>query len=459
MKVRLLKKTLLVLSILFVISCNEESLVEENKSLKESPEKIDYYKDWMKNLGDYDLEKIIDEEEKKMLSRSSTVPKSAKRTSEKPILVHYMPWFRSLDVDGVWGQHWTMTNKNPDIINSEGEREIASHYYPLIGPYSTKDKDLQQYHLLLMKLAGVDGVIFDWYGKRDVLDFEEIKQGMESFVSELDKTNLDFAVMYEDRVVREQARSLTQLQINQAIGDLRYIEDTYLSKENYVHIENNPLLMIFGPSYIDDPADWTTILNSINTNMSLLSLWNATNTLGSANTSGEYAWIDRNHLTTLSGYYLNNVDFNREIVGGVAYPRFDDFYIEGGWKSPTDDDWSIDGRGIDVFKESFDESLRHPVDFIQIATWNDFGEGTQIEPTKEHGFSHLESLQEYTQTTYKKGDLRIPYYIYKLRKQHSNNYMVKFLMDVAHWYAMNNRLKKAKRLVCITIHYFGGDFS
>ncbi|WP_299157220.1 glycoside hydrolase family 71/99-like protein [uncultured Tenacibaculum sp.] len=458
MKERLLKKTLLALAILFVSACSNENLVEENKSLQDPPKKNDYYKKWIKNLEGYDLNKILEEEEKNMLNRSVKAVKREKRTLEKPIFVHYMPWFRSKEIDGAWGQHWTMTNKNPDVINSEEKREIASHYYPLIGPYSTKDKYLQQYHLLLMKLSGVDGVIFDWYGKRDILDFEEIKQGMESFVSELEKTSLEFSVMYEDRVVKEQARSLTQLQINQAIGDLKYIEQKYLSKDCYIQIESNPLLMIFGPSYIDNATDWSTILNSISTNVNLLALWNATNLLGSTNTSGEYAWIDKNHLTTLSGYYLNNVDFNKDIVGGVAYPRFDDFYIEGGWKLPEEEDWSLDGRGIDVFKESFDESLRHSVDFIQIATWNDFGEGTQIEPTKEHRFLHLEELQEYTKTSYEKEDLRIPYYIYKLRKKHSNNFIVKFLMDVAHWYAMNNRIAKAKRLVSITIHYFGNDF-
>lgn len=458
MKERLLKKTLLALTILFVFACSDENLVEENKNLQEPPKKTDYYEDWMRNIGDYDLNKILEQEKKSMTNLSNTVVEKEERTSRKPVLVHYMPWFRSKEVDGAWGQHWTMTNKNPDIINSEGKREIASHYYPLIGPYSTKDKDLQQYHLLLMKLSGVDGVIFDWYGKRDVLDFEEIKLGMESFVSELENTNIEFAVMYEDRVVKEQARSLTQQQINQAVGDLMYIEQKYLSKDNYVHIENNPLLMVFGPSYIDNPTDWTTILNSINVDINLLTLWNTTNVIGNNNTSGEYAWIDRSHLTTLSGYYLNNVDFNKDIVGGIAYPRFDDYYIEGGWKSPEEDDWSLEGRGVDVFRESFDESLRHPVDFTQIATWNDFGEGTQIEPTKEHGFLHLELLQEYTGTSYKKEDLRIPYYIYKLRKKHSNNFIVKFLMDVAHWYAINGRVRKAKRLVGITIHYFGSDF-
>ena len=76
------------------------------------------------------------------------------------------------ETDGFWGQHWTMVNRNPDVLDGNGKREIASHLYPLIGTYSTKDKDLQQYHLQLMRMVRIDGVIFDWYGSRDVLDFQ-----------------------------------------------------------------------------------------------------------------------------------------------------------------------------------------------------------------------------------------------------------------------------------------------
>lgn len=456
MKVGLLK-TLLALMFLFVVACSNDNLIEEKKSSVVNQEIKNYYKEWVKEPESYDLNKILKEEEMNILNRRTTIQRKKKK-SKRPILVHYMPWFQSLEVDGVWGQHWTMTNKNPNLINSEGKREIASHYYPLIGPYSTKDKDLQQYHLLLMKLAGVDGVIFDWYGKRDVLDFEVIKQGMESFVSELEKTNLEFAVMYEDRVIKEQARSLSQVQINQAIGDLKYIKRKYFKNNNYVHIKNDPLLMVFGPSYIDSSEDWNIILNSIKTDVNLLTLWNSKVMIGDGNSSGEYTWVDKNHLQTLSQYYISNIDFNTNIVGGVAYPRFNDFYIEGGWKLPSDNDWELADKGMQVFKESFDESLKYPTDFIQVVTWNDFGEGTQIEPTREHGFEYLEMLQMYTGTKYKKEDLSVAYYIYKLRKEHPNSYVVKFLMNVAHYYAMNNRISKAKQLVGLTIFYFGEDF-
>ena len=108
------------------------------------------------------------------------------KENPKKIYAHYMPWFQSREFDGYWGQHWTMTNNDPDLIDLQGNRDIASHYYPLIGPYSSADPDLQEYHFLLMKLSGVDGVIFDWYGSQDIYDYGLIKEATETFMYHLE---------------------------------------------------------------------------------------------------------------------------------------------------------------------------------------------------------------------------------------------------------------------------------
>lgn len=456
---KVVRLTQIYLVLILLLSCSTENELEIENANLEDKEKKELYKLWMDELEDYDLSKILEEERNTDLTlvTTNTSTRAMKKTSKsgRKIYVHYMPWFQSLEIDGYWGQHWTMTNKNPEI-KSMGKREIASHYYPLIGPYSTNDRDLQQYHLLLMKLCGVDGVIFDWYGARDVLDFENIKLGMESFVKELERTDLEFAVMYEDRVIDVQAkRSLTELQIRQAIDDIRYIERTYFTNKNYIRISKNPLLMIFGPNYIDDPNDWSVIFDEVKAEAEVLTLWDSGDRISSKEASGEYAWIDRNHLKTLSGYFTNVVDFKSKIVGGVAYPRFNDYYIEGGWKSGNDDDWRLNDNGLETFKESYVESTKHPVDFIQIATWNDFGEGTQIEPTEEFGFKHLSLLQDYTGVSYSDEDLRIPLYIYELKKENPNNRRVQFLMNLAYCHAMRGNVRKAKRLIGLTVFYFG----
>lgn len=83
----------------------------------------------------------------------TTTAKPVTKTNSQKVYVHYMPWFETPQTsdNGKWGQHWTMATQNPDNIQSNGQRQIASYFYPLIGPYASSDPDVIDYHLLLMK--------------------------------------------------------------------------------------------------------------------------------------------------------------------------------------------------------------------------------------------------------------------------------------------------------------------
>lgn len=350
------------------------------------------------------------------------------KNNSKKIYVHYMPWFLNLEHDGFWGQHWTMTNKDPNVMDANGKREIASHYYPLIGPYSSNDDDLQEYHLLLMKLSGIDGVIFDWYSSRDVNDYNELKNSTESFITEIEDVGLEFAIMYEDKTAQytttqEDGSSV----INNAVLDLQYIQDTYFTSENYIKINDSELLFLFGPNFITDPLDWEIIIPQLNSTPYFMSLWEASDRLGRY-AGGEFSWVDSNHMTTLSNYYQYSVQNNIQTVGGV-YPGFNDFYYEGGWRSNTDDDWEISNTGTQILNETLTLTNSSAVEFIQLITWNDFGEGTIIEPTNEFGFSYLEEIQLYTGVPYTFDDLQLPYRLYLLRKIHKNDKRLQTILD------------------------------
>ena len=66
--------------------------------------------------------------------------------SPRLILVHYMPWFEADAGATQWGWHWTMNQYDPSVVNND-RREIASKYYPAIGPYDSSDPHVIEYHL------------------------------------------------------------------------------------------------------------------------------------------------------------------------------------------------------------------------------------------------------------------------------------------------------------------------
>lgn len=404
-------------------------------------------KDSVKDIDNESTNDVLKEAYQQVIDQKEQ-PASAEviKNNTKKVYVHYMPWFYNPEQDGYWGQHWTMTNKNPNVIDVNGKREIASHYYPLIGPYSSNDDDLQEYHLLLMKLSGIDGVIFDWYSSRDVNDYNALKKSTESFIKEIEEVGLEFAIMYEDKTAQYSTeQSETNSSIENVVLDLQYIQNTYFTSDNYIKINDSELLFLFGPNYITDPLVWDNIIPQLDTTPYFMSLWEASDRLGQY-AGGEYSWVDSNHTTTLSNYYQYSIENNIQTVGG-AYPGFNDFYYEGGWRTNTNDDWIIAHNGNQVLNETLNLNDSSTVEFIQLITWNDFGEGTMIEPTDEFGFSYLEEIQSYTGVNYTYDDLQLPYRLYLLRKEHKNDKRLQTILDRVYQFIFMLDLDHAKILL------------
>src|SRR4029453_8483123 len=139
-------------------------------------------------------------------SPAQSVPVS--KTNPQPIYMHYMPWFQTpSNLGGTggsqWGWHWKMNTQNPNIIDATGKRQIASHYYPKIGPYDSGDPSVIEYHSLLMKYAGVDGVLIDWYGVQGSNgDINSLLAASNALVNKTNSFGLDFGVVLEDRFAR-----------------------------------------------------------------------------------------------------------------------------------------------------------------------------------------------------------------------------------------------------------------
>lgn len=366
------------------------------------------------------------------------------KSNSTKIYMHYMPWFESKDINGYWGSHWTMATQNPDIIDNNGRRQIASYLYPLIGPYSSMDKDVIEYHLLLMKLAGVDGLFIDWYGSYDVLDYGQNLINSEALIDRLDETGLQFAIVYEDFTaenVAVQGRASSALVAARA--DMRYLANNYFSNGQYIQIDNNPLFLTFGPRYFKTENDWTQIFSVISAQPKFLTLWYQSMQAGD-NADGEFAWVYEDHLTGLENFYnLRATGF--DIAIGAAYPGFKDFYDKGGW--PSNIDWQIAYNSAGTLSATLDAAGTAGISVLQLVTWNDFGEGTVLEPTVEFGFSFLEKIQDFTGVSYNTSDLELVYQLYKYRKQFAGDSAIQLKLDQVFYYMVSLQLDKARALI------------
>ena len=88
---------------------------------------------------------------------------------------------------------------------------------------------------------------------------------------------------------------------------------------------------------------------------------------------------------------------------------------------------------------------------IQIVTWNDFGEGTVVEPTVEYGFRDLGIIQESRRAyldadfPYHTNDLALPLRLYQLRQHAKTNASLSPQLDRAFDEIARGNLSEARR--------------
>ncbi len=363
------------------------------------------------------------------------------KTNDTKVFMHYMTWFETNESssNNQWGYHWTMQNQNPDNIDGNGRREIASHYYPLIGPYHSGDKDVIEYHLLLMKYSGIDGILIDWYGTYDVNDFSMVRENTEQVVEMMDEVGLDYAIVYEDRFLNTVVNAqMAPTPESAAKRDMRYLESNFFSDSNYIKIDNNPLLMVFGPITLETPEQWTEVFSTLSTPPTFLTLWDSSSEAGE-NAQGEYAWVYEDN-SYLQNFYTNTLP-SLEIGMGGAYPGFHDFYQEGGSSSSIG--WTIEHDNGATLDQTLQMAANNDLDYLQLITWNDFGEGTMFEPTEEFGFSYLKEVRDFTGAEMNENVFEEILQLFRFRKEYEGNASVQRKLDQAFEYFASVQPEKA----------------
>ena len=111
-----------------------------------------------------------------------------------------------------------------------------------------------------------------------------------------------------------------------------------------------------------------------------------------------------------------------ESIIAPVFPKFHDIYKEAGTRASYG---YLDDQGGKTFEQTLELAWKSNSGLIQIATWNDYGEGTMIEPTKEFAYRYLESIQRRfaadKKFAYTPWDLRLPMMLHQLRKHHAGN--------------------------------------
>ncbi len=372
----------------------------------------------------------------------------------KPLLMtHYMPWFQAKPYSASWGWHWTMNHYNPDHVAAGGRRDAPSHYYPLIGLYDSGDPDALQTQAMLMKMAGINGVIFDWYGSDDFMDYAAVNRNVEKMIPILRSAGLKFAVCYETHtIVTETEGNLypAAQAVPHVHAVLEWMQAHFFSQPNYLKLNGRPVLLTFGDPYFETAQQWDQVFAGITPKP--LYFTEGTPQVAPAS-EGAFEWPQPHGgtqagLAEQSGFIATAKNYPVAISG--AFSRFDDIYQQAGVQPSYG---HIDDQDGQTYVSTLTNSLKSGLPLIQLITWNDWGEGTQIEPSVEFGYRDLEATRRLEKrylgedSSYSAADLRLPVQWYQLRKKYAADPAAEQKLAKFVPLALNGQTNQARQLL------------
>jgi hypothetical protein len=246
--------------------------------------------------------------------------------------------------------------------------------------YSSDDSGQVHRQVEDMISRGVQGAIAAWYGQANTVieaSTQLLRTEAETHVGQF-----EFAIMEDVGALGSAAKANGCDVTDQLITDLTYVASQYESSPAYMRMNGRPVVLFFGVDayYID----WSRVISSIPGNPLLM--FEGTSGLTRKLSDGGFSWllIDSNdpfdpELTAQDTFYEAAQQAPSRIAFGSAYKGFNDTLASWGTNRV------IHQQCGQTWLQTFSEagkfySGNNQLPAIMVATWNDYEEGTAIEP-------------------------------------------------------------------------------
>jgi len=339
---------------------------------------------------------------------------------------------------------------SPDCLRPSGRRDGAVSVepgagdLPLAGAYDSRDPDVLRYHVALARAAGIDHFLYDWLGwtlaqqslaeTGEALNHETFEALLAA--AEQPESDLKVGVMYEPKAhMLGWVQGEPTLEDKKAgmVVDLVWLVERLCGRRAALMSDGRPVVLLFRNEQCDpggtqclQEADWGEVRSAVALTTGVELLLVADTAADAAQVfdglsrwelvdlpllryrtfadlvAGAPTWppvtIEALRELALAGAWTARDwaarDDSARVGIALVWPGFDDSGV-GGWGAPNFD--GEDGQPVCVrvaagfegafYAETVAAALDGGADWIQVATWNDWNEYTQIEPAWQPGFA------------------------------------------------------------------------
>jgi hypothetical protein len=298
-------------------------------------------------------------------------------------------------------QGWFCTNGVTPLPTGLSVDQCGSH---VDNGYATNFTAHAQLQVADMMSRGIDGAIMDWSGQSAGMGVVDMKStstaaintgAMFLFVAAAEASKGKFRVaVLEDEGIKTCAATSGCDVTGQLLSDIAFLNKNFFSSPAYLTSGGRPVLFFFSVDAWAKPygktIDWTTVRSTAAGNP--LFLFENAGGFAHAESDGAYSWVSPTAYASYPGsdpygtsaflpYYYDQANKSPKLATwGSAYKGFDDNIVNG-WGGGRRYAGQQCGK---TWLETFDVvakyySASQPLDGIQLITWDDYEEGTELE--------------------------------------------------------------------------------
>jgi len=274
-----------------------------------------------------------------------------------PLLAYYYIWFDP----PMWGR--------------------AKTDYPLLGRYSSDDREVMQQHVKVAKQAGIEGFIISWKST------EKLNRRLEQLMEIAGEEELKLAIIYQGLDVERQP-----LPIDRIASDLDLFRDRY-AEDPVFDLFGLPLV-IWSGTWRFSPEEVAQVVNPHREHLLILASernMEGYDRLHQLVDGNAYYWSSVNP-ETFPGYPEKLQQMGRMVHanGGLwiapAAPGFDARLV-GGTRV-------VERKNGETLRGQMEAALRSSPDAIGLISWNEFSENTHIEPSEKYRTRYVELVAD-----------------------------------------------------------------
>ena len=259
--------------------------------------------------------------------------------------------------------------------------KVIAHFMPWWGDkrhinvgYNSHDPVQIHRQIMDMISRGVDGTIIDWYGPADFTD-----QTAKLVMAEVEQhPGFTFAIMVDKGAIgNSPCQGCTPQQT--LVSLVHYVEQTYIPSPAYMRVNGQPLITNFDMD-LNYTVDWAAVKAASTTNPDFI--FQHKGGFTHAVSGGSYSWVIVNvtdeGMGYLSQFYGAGMAAPAEETIGAAYKGFNDTLASWGegriMNQQCGQTWLQTFNKINSLYNSTNQ-----LDAVQLVTWDDYEEGTEIE--------------------------------------------------------------------------------